>query len=89
MASLLGKKHEYLTKPRLWLQSQTGNKEQAKNDKIDANKIARLLRGGNFPLSYPYPKGMPPWIRFRCCSKNSSIVSVRGGSPFVISPCPR
>jgi transposase len=29
-----------------------------KNDRIDADKIARLLRGGNFPLAYPYPKGM-------------------------------
>src|SRR5262249_41243211 len=28
------------------------------NDRIDANKIARLLRGGNFPLAYVYPKGM-------------------------------
>jgi transposase len=31
---------------------------KAKNDRIDANKIARLLRGGNFPLAYVYPKGM-------------------------------
>jgi hypothetical protein len=31
---------------------------KAKNDKIDANKIARLLKGGNFPLAYVYPKGM-------------------------------
>src|SRR5262249_32069461 len=31
---------------------------KAKNDKIDAHKIARLLRGGNFPLSYVYPRGM-------------------------------
>jgi transposase len=31
---------------------------KAKNDKIDAGKIARLLRGGNFPLAYVYPKGM-------------------------------
>jgi transposase len=31
---------------------------KAKNDRIDANKIARLLKGGNFPLSYVYPKGM-------------------------------
>jgi transposase len=31
---------------------------KAKNDKIDANKIARLLRGGNFPLFYAYPRGM-------------------------------
>jgi len=31
---------------------------KAKNDKIDAGKIARLLRGGNFPLAYVYPKAM-------------------------------
>src|SRR6516225_1507819 len=31
---------------------------KAKSDKIDAGKIARLLRGGNFPLAYVYPKGM-------------------------------
>jgi transposase len=31
---------------------------KAKNDRIDANKIARLLKGGNFPLAYAYPKGM-------------------------------
>ena len=31
---------------------------KAKNDRIDADKIARLLRGGNFPLAYVYPKGM-------------------------------
>jgi len=31
---------------------------KAKNDKIDAGKIARLLRGGTFPLAYVYPKGM-------------------------------
>jgi transposase len=30
----------------------------AKNDRIDADKIARLLKGGNFPLAYAYPKGM-------------------------------
>jgi transposase len=31
---------------------------KAKNDKIDAHKLARLLRGGNFPLAYTYPAGM-------------------------------
>jgi transposase len=31
---------------------------KAKNDRIDANKIARLLKGGNFPLAYVYPRGM-------------------------------
>src|SRR5262245_44261643 len=31
---------------------------KAKNDRIDAGKIARLLKGGNFPLAYAYPRGM-------------------------------
>jgi transposase len=31
---------------------------KAKNDKIDSHKIASLLRGGNFPLAYVYPKQM-------------------------------
>jgi transposase len=31
---------------------------KAKHDRLDAGKIARLLKGGNVPLSYAYPKGM-------------------------------
>ena len=31
---------------------------KTKNDKIDAHKIATLLRGGTFPQAYVYPKGM-------------------------------
>ena len=31
---------------------------KAKNDKIDSFKIAKLLRGGNFPLAYHYPRHM-------------------------------
>lgn len=31
---------------------------KAKNDKIDAEKIARLLKGGMFPMAYVYP---PQW----------------------------
>jgi transposase len=31
---------------------------KAKNDKIDAAKIARLLRGGTLPQAYVYPRGM-------------------------------
>ena len=31
---------------------------KAKNDKIDAEKIARLLRGGTLPVAYVYPKAM-------------------------------
>jgi transposase len=31
---------------------------KAKNDKIDAHKIAVLLRGGMIPQAYVYPQGM-------------------------------
>jgi len=31
---------------------------KAKNDRIDAGKIARLSRGGNLPQAYVYPAGM-------------------------------
>src|SRR6266487_2403744 len=31
---------------------------KAKTDKIDAHKIAVLLRGGMLPQAYVYPKGM-------------------------------
>jgi transposase len=31
---------------------------KGKNDRIDADKITRLLRSGSFPLAYAYPKGM-------------------------------
>jgi len=31
---------------------------KAKNDDIDAEKIARLLKGGNIPVAYVYPKGL-------------------------------
>jgi transposase len=31
---------------------------KTKNDKIDSFKIASLIRGGNFPIAYPYPARM-------------------------------
>jgi len=31
---------------------------KAKNDRIDSLKIASLLRGGNFPVAYVYPRLM-------------------------------
>jgi transposase len=31
---------------------------KTKNDKIDSFKIASLIRGGNFPVAYPYPAKM-------------------------------
>ena len=40
----------------LYMKSIHGGK--AKNDKIDSYKIARLLRGGTFPMAYVYPNEM-------------------------------
>ncbi len=31
---------------------------KAKNDRIDSYKIAKLIKGGNFPVAYVYPKEM-------------------------------
>lgn len=31
---------------------------KSKNDRIDSEKLARMLRGGNFPLAYVYPAAM-------------------------------
>ena len=31
---------------------------KSKNDKIDSEKIAKLIRGGNFPLAHVYPQAM-------------------------------
>jgi hypothetical protein len=42
---------------------------KAKNDKIDAHKIAVLLRGGMLPMAYVYPPQMRAtrdWLRRRC-----------------------
>lgn len=33
---------------------------KAKNDKIDSEKIARLMKSGNFPLAYVYPPELRP-----------------------------
>ena len=34
---------------------------KTKNDKLDSEKIARLIRGGNFPLAYVYPSELRPY----------------------------
>lgn len=33
---------------------------KTKSDKLDSEKIARLIRGGNFPLAYTYPPELRP-----------------------------
>jgi len=40
----------------LYMEAIHGGK--AKNDRIDSFKITTLMRGGNFPLAYVYPKEM-------------------------------
>ena len=40
----------------LYMKAIQGGK--ARNDRIDSFKIATLMRGGNFPLAYGYPKEM-------------------------------
>jgi hypothetical protein len=49
-------KIEFVLGHALYMEAIHGGK--AKNDKIDAYKIASLLRGGNFPLAYVYPSAM-------------------------------
>jgi transposase len=46
-------KIEFLLGHALYMRVIHGAK--AKNDKLDSLKIARLLRGGNFPMAYVYP----------------------------------
>src|SRR4051794_27753317 len=40
----------------LYMKAISGAK--SKDDKIDSRKIAQLLRGGNLPIAYAYPKGL-------------------------------
>lgn len=47
---------EFILGHALYMKAIHGGK--AKNDRIDSFKIARLIRGGNFPLAYVYPKEM-------------------------------
>jgi len=34
---------------------------KTKNDKLDSEKIARLIRGGNFPMAYVFPAELRPY----------------------------
>jgi len=47
---------EFVLGHALYMKAIHGGK--SKNDRIDAEKIGRLLRGGTFPLSYVYPAQM-------------------------------
>lgn len=45
---------EFILGHALYMRAIHGGK--AKNDRIDSHKIAMLMRGGNFPLAYVYPR---------------------------------
>jgi transposase len=47
---------KFLLGHALYMRAIHGGKK--KDDKLDSEKIARLLRGGTFPLSYVYPREM-------------------------------
>lgn len=47
---------DFLLGHALYLKAVHGGK--TKNDKIDSKKIAFILRGGNFPVAYVYPRKM-------------------------------
>ena len=47
---------EFVLGHALYMKAVHGAK--VKNDKVDSQKIAALLRGGNFPMAYVYPPEM-------------------------------
>ena len=49
-------KVDFILGHALYMKAIHGGK--AKNDRIDSYKIAKLMKGGNFPLAYVYPKEM-------------------------------
>ena len=50
---------EFILGHALYMKAIHGGK--TKNDKLDSEKIARLMRGGNFPLAYVYPAVLRPY----------------------------
>ena len=50
---------EFLLGHALYMKAIHGGK--SKNDKLDSEKIARLMRGGTFPLAYTYPAELRPY----------------------------
>jgi transposase len=52
------KKIKFILGHALYMRAIHGGK--AKNDRIDSLKIAKLMRGGNFPMAYVYPREMRP-----------------------------
>jgi transposase len=65
---------EFVLGHALYMKAIRGGK--AKNDKVDAFKIASLLRGGNLPQAYVYP----PEMRATCFGVGSTSCGSEGVS---------
>lgn len=50
---------EFLLGHALYMKAIHGGK--TKNDKLDSEKIARLMRGGNFPMAFVFPAELRPY----------------------------
>jgi hypothetical protein len=59
---------------------------KAKNDRIDARKIATLLRGGMLPQAYAYPDRRHHRLRIIWMSSGSSAKSSSLGSSVGLNP---
>jgi len=56
----------FILGPALYMKAIHGGK--AKSNKIDSEKIARLIKGGTFPLAYTYPPELRLYIQGgNCC----------------------
>ncbi len=60
LADLCRQQHiEFILGHALYMKAIHGGK--TKNDKLDSEKIARLIRGGTFPMAYVYPAELRPY----------------------------
>src|SRR5215510_2379944 len=60
---------------------------KAKNAKIDAQKIAMLLRGGMIPQAYVYPSEISCGAGYTSCA-NAQSYSPMSSKPIVSTTCP-
>jgi len=81
----------YVLGHALYMKAIHGGK--SKNDKIDSKKIATLLRGGNIPVAYVYPKKMRSTrdlLRRRnhlMSCENAPNSSLKSKTPIAITIC--
>ena len=70
----LDEKIKFILGHALYMKAIHGGKKN--DDKLDSEKIARLMRGGTFPLGYVYPREMRAtrdMVRRRCFSCAAAV----------------